>query len=77
MNVQSAPPFNVKRYGEVRLKTNSDSNSIATTQGEDCQEDYVIRETQNAYNAVFEPENWVLKGENAIDWNDSPLATNL
>jgi len=77
MNVQTAPPFNVKRYGEVRLKTNSDSNAIANTQGKDCQEDYVIRETQNAYNAVFDPENWVLRGENAIDWNDSPLATNL
>ncbi len=72
-----APPFKVKRYGQVRFRTNSDPNFMDNiTQGEDRLEDYAIHEPQNAYNAVSTPEKWVLRGENSVFWNDSALTTN-
>ena len=71
-----APPFKVKRYGQVRFKTNSDPNFMDNiTPGEDRLEDYAISESQNAYNAVFDPEKWVLRGENTVFWSDSGLTT--
>ena len=57
--------------------TNSDPNFMDNiTQGEDRLEDYAISESQNAYNAVFDPEKWVLRGENTVFWSDSALITN-
>jgi len=71
IKVMPAPPFKVKRFGQIRFKTNSDPNYMDNiTQGEDSLEDYAIHESQNAYNAVFTPENWVPRGENAVIWND-------
>ncbi|MBU0463778.1 MAG: hypothetical protein KKE12_09255 [Proteobacteria bacterium] len=56
IKVLPAPPFKVKRFGEVRFKTNFDPNFMDNiTQGEDRLEDYAIHESQNAYNAVFTP----------------------
>lgn len=43
---------------------------MVNTPGEDQQEDYAICEKQNSYNTVFDPENWVLSGENAVIWNE-------
>lgn len=44
---------------------------MVNSQGEDRQEDCAICENRNAYNAVFDPENWILRGENAVVWNES------
>lgn len=72
-----APPFKVKRYGQIRFKTNSDPNFMDDiTQGEDRLEDYVIHESQDAYKAVLTPEKWTLRGENTVFWSDSDLTTN-
>lgn len=30
----------------------------------------------NFYNAVFDPEKWALRDENAVIWNDLSLKTN-
>jgi REP-associated tyrosine transposase len=77
IKMQPAPPFKVKRYGQVRFKTNSDLNYMDNiTPGEDRLVDYAIHESQNAYNAVLTPEKWVLRGENAVFWSDSVLKTN-
>jgi len=38
--------------------------------------DYAISESQTAYDADYTPENLVLRGENAVFWNNSHLATN-
>ena len=66
-----APSFKIKQYGEVRFKNDS-------SYGEnDCLQDYAIRESQIAYDADYTPENWAVRGENAVFWNDSPLTTNL
>jgi len=65
-----APCFNVKRYGEVRFKTNNDFNFIDNTQGKEPLEDYAIHESQKAYDAVFTPESWALSGENAVFLED-------
>ena len=72
-----APPFKVKRYGQVRVRTNSDPNFMDNiTQGEDRLEDYAIHESQNAYNAVLTPKKWVLRGDNTVYGSDSALTTN-
>lgn len=55
-----APSFKIKQYGEVRFKN-------------DHPQDYTIKESQTAYNADFDPENWALRGENTVLWNDFPL----
>jgi hypothetical protein len=46
------------------------------TQSGDKLEDYAIHESQNSYSDVLTPENWVLRGDNAICWSDSALTTN-
>jgi len=57
-----APSFKIKQYGEVRFK-------------DDCLQDYAIGESQIAYDADYTPENWALRGENAVFWDDFPLTT--
>ncbi len=37
---------------------------------------YAISESQIAYDADYTPENWALRGENSVFWNDFPLTTN-
>jgi REP-associated tyrosine transposase len=77
IKMQPTPPFKVKRYGQVRFRTNSDPNFMDNvTQGEDRLVDYAIHESKNAYNAVLTPEKWVLRGENTGFWSDSVLTTN-
>ena len=61
-----APPFESKEYGQIRVKNDS------TSWEKDPLQDYVINELQTAYNAYFAPENWILRGENAVFWNDFP-----
>ena len=65
-----APLFKIKRYGEVRFK--NDSNS----KGNDCPQDYAISESQITYDADYTHENWALRGENAVLWNDFAIKTN-
>lgn len=64
-----APSFKIKQYGQIRA--NNDSSSREN----DHPRDYAINEPQTAYDADFTPENWALRGENAVFWNDSLLAT--
>ena len=65
-----APSFKIKQYGEVRFK--NDWNS----RGNDYPQDYTIGESQIAYDADYTPENWALRGENAVLWNDFAIKTN-
>ena len=62
-----ASSFRIKRYGEVRY-----SNDLSSREDESLQ-DYAISESQTAYDADYTPENWVLRGENQVLWNDSPF----
>jgi putative transposase len=64
-----APAFNMNRYGQIRVKQDSDSGENAGI------EDYVIKEPQSAYDADFTPVNWILRGENSVFWNDFSLIT--
>lgn len=70
VKVLPAPSFKIKQYGEVRLKNTS------STGKNDCPQDYAIKELQTAYDVVYTHENWVLRGETAVFWNDSHLITN-
>ena len=36
----------------------------------DLPQDYAVSESQIAYDADYTPENWVLRGENAVSWHD-------
>jgi len=60
IKVLPASPLTVKRYNEIKSKSDS------TSRAGDCLDDYTIRESQNAYNAVFDSEKWVLRGENRV-----------
>jgi len=62
-----APCFKIKQYGEVRFKNDADFRK------NDHPHDYAISEAQNAYNADYTSENWVLMCENEVFWNDSPF----
>ena len=64
-----APAFNMNQYGQIRVKQDSVSGENAGI------EDYVIKESQSAYDADFTPVNWTLRGENSVFWNDSSLIT--
>ncbi len=64
-----SPSFKIKQYGEVRFKSGSSFGE------NDRLQDYVISESQIAYDADSTPENWALRGENAVFWNDFPLIT--
>jgi putative transposase len=64
-----APAFNMNRYGQIRVKKDSDSGENAGI------EDYVIKEPQSAYDADFTPVNWIQRGENSVFWNDFSLTT--
>jgi putative transposase len=64
-----APVFKINQPGQIRVK--NDSNS----RGNGGIEDYVIKESQFAYDAYFTLENWALRGENSVFWNDFPLTT--
>ena len=66
-----APSFPVKRYGQIRFKNNPDANAMIAPPSEGQQEDYTICENQDAYNAFFEPEIWILSGENTVFWDES------
>jgi len=70
IKVLPPPAFKVKQYGEIRVKNNS--NTIEN----DYLQDYVINESQTAYGAGYTHENWSLRGENAVFWNDFHLITN-
>ena len=70
-----APVFPVKRYGQIRFTENYDHSSIINTPGEGSHEDYAICDNQDAYDAVFDPENWSLRGENAVEWDESASIT--
>ena len=63
------PSFKVKQYGEIRVKNNS------KTIENDYPQDYAINESQTAYGAGYTRENWSLRGENAVFWNDFHLIT--
>ena len=64
-----APAFNMNQYGQIRVKQDSVSGENAGI------EDYVIKESQSAYDADFTPVNWTLRGENSVFWNDFSLIT--
>ena len=66
-----APSFKVKKYGEVRFINDSNSRE------NDLPIDYAVCESQISYDADYTPENWVLRGENAVFWRDFPLITVL
>lgn len=71
-----APPFKIKRYGQVRFKTNSDPDFTDNiTQDKNHLEDYAIHESQAAYNAVLPTEKWALRGDNEIFFENSCLMT--
>ena len=55
-----APSFRVKKYGQIRV--NNDSSSRQN----DHSQDYVIRDPQTAYDGDYAPENWALRGQNAV-----------
>jgi len=59
----------MNQYGQIRVKQDSVSGENAGI------EDYVIKESQSAYDADFTPVNWTLRGENSVFWNDSSLIT--
>jgi len=63
------PDFKIYQYGQIRVKNDSNSRENGGIQ------DYVISEPQPVYDAYFTPENWVLRGENSVFWNDTPLTT--
>ena len=63
------PSFKIKQYGEVRVKNDSNSRE------KDRPQDYAIGESLTAYDADYTPENWALRAENAVFWNDFPLTT--
>ncbi len=71
MKDQPLSSFAVKQ--DAKLKSGNDSSSPGGDHLEDC----TIREVQNAYNAVFAVEKWVLRGENGFFLNDLPLITNI
>jgi len=62
-----APAFEVKQYGQIRVK------NVSSFHEKDSLQDYVIFEPQIAYNTYFPLENWVLSGENAVFLDDCPL----
>ncbi len=62
MKDQPVSSFAVKQ--DAKLKSGNDSSSP----GGDHLEDYTIHEVQNAYNAVFAVEKWVLRGKNGVFW---------
>jgi len=62
-----APAFKINKYGQIRVKNDSNSRENGGIQ------DYVISEPQPAYDAYSTPENWALRGDNSVFWNDSPL----
>jgi putative transposase len=64
-----ASVFKINQPGQIRVK--NDSNS----RGNGGIEDYVIKESQFAYDAYFTLENWALRGENSVFWNDFSLTT--
>jgi len=64
-----APPFRVKKYGPIRV--NNDSSSRKN----DPFQNYVIRDPQTVYDADYAPENWALRGQNAVLWKGSPFTT--
>ena len=59
-----APSFKIKQYGEVRFK-----NDLSSRENDRLQ-DYAVSESQIAYDTDYTPENWVLRDENAVSWND-------
>jgi len=59
-----ASSFKIKQYGEVRFKNDSSSRE------NDRSQDYVISESQIAYDTDYTHENWVLRSENAASWYD-------
>jgi putative transposase len=59
----------MNQYGKIRVKQDSDSGENVGI------EDYVIKESQSAYDADFTPVNWTLRGENSVFWNDFSLIT--
>ena len=64
-----APAFKINQPGQTRVKDGSKSRENAGI------EDYVISESQSAYDADFILENWALRGENSVFWNEFPLKT--
>lgn len=60
MKVRPVPSFKIKKYGQIRIHNDINGNC------DDLSQDYVIKESQAAYNADYPLENWVLSGENAI-----------
>ena len=66
-----APVFKVNQYGQIRVKNDSNSRENGGIM------DYVVSEPQPAYDAYFTPENWTLRGDNSIFWNDFPLTTEV
>lgn len=69
-----APSFPVKRYGQIRCRDRADFipdlDGVVPPPVETSREDYAIYEDQSSYNAVFAPENWVLRGENTVLWEE-------
>ena len=57
-----APAFEVKQYGQIRVK------NVSSFHEKDSLQDYVISEPQIAYNTYFPLENWVLSGEMQFFW---------
>ena len=66
-----APAFKINKYGQIRVKNDSNSRENGGIQ------DYVISEPQPAYDAYSTPENWALRGDNSVFWNNSPLITEV
>ena len=64
-----APAFKINQPGQIRVKDDSNFRENAGI------EDYVISESQPVYDACFSLENWGLRGENSVFWNDFPLKT--
>ncbi len=62
-----APAIKINQPGQIRVKNDSNFRDNAGI------EDYVISESQPAYDGCFPPESWVLIGENAVFLEDDSI----
>jgi putative transposase len=59
-----APAFKINKYGQIRVKNDSNSRENGGIQ------DYVINERKHAYDAYSTPEDWALRGDNSVSLNN-------